>query len=96
MLGPGKINRYARPCKEVEAIDSLHHRPIDEDLIMDASPSLPEVNNQLHGLANVASKIVVLTSFEQIFSLPPALMVTCYSSNYGGIFSKFKDGIVRS
>lgn len=50
-------------CQELEAVDSLHCRPIDEDRFMETWLPFLTVNNQLPDLANTESKIVVLASF---------------------------------
>lgn len=42
-------------------VDSLHYQSTYEDMFMDPQLSLPEINNTLLGLANIESKIVVLT-----------------------------------
>lgn len=49
------------------------------------------VNSQLLGLTDIECKVVVLIAFIQIINFPPELqlIVTCYTSNYSGVISKY-------
>lgn len=84
MLDPGLISEVVT----LDAVDSIHRRPADEDRFMDLWLSLPDVNNL--SLANVVGTIDALAPFNEIINLCPVpwLIVTTYSSNAGGIVEK--------
>lgn len=48
---------------------TLYCYPVNEDRFMDSRLSLPEANNELFGLANIESRIVVLPLFRLLISL---------------------------
>lgn len=68
--------------QEPETVDIFRCHLTNEDGCMEPQLSLPEVNNQLFGLADDESKIAVLAPSNQIFNLSPVLVTqsTSYAS----------------
>lgn len=65
------------PAQELEDVDSPHCGSINEDSFVDPWLSPPELNNQLLGIANVGTKVVILAAFNLIFNFPPVLIIIC-------------------
>ena len=69
ILDPEKIFRKMH-AQEFEALDSVHHRPIDIDRCVDPHLSSSKVHNQFLDLTDNESQVVALAPFGQSSDLP--------------------------
>lgn len=75
VLGPGQIFRGVH-AQEHEVVDTLHHRPINEDRFVNLQPSSSKVNTQL--LANIESKVVVWALLNYMIDFSPTPKIHHY------------------
>ena len=80
--------------QELEAVHTLHRRPLDVDVWMWVSVP-PEVHDELLGLLGVQLQVVFVTPLSQTVHLLPVggLIVVSDEADHRGVVCKLDDGV---